>query len=249
MNSSNKRLGSNRDRTCAEAATFKALATLWITLLMTTGLAVAMPVSVFPQDREICDPLGLSPDPGSEQAAVDELGTVGFPDNETIIAQHDTIDHVACSSNHDPDGNDGQQVVVSIKNQTGLDFNNLWYVSDKETNLTNLDGIVDGQAAFKIDIDGINKPLVLEDLNPNGIFENAETWKFVIDGYFNSLGIPPSALESVGLVGNFSVSTASDNGRSSGSIIGTPVPEPTTGMLMGLGLAGISMAGRRRLRS
>ena len=99
------------------------------------------------------------------------------------------------------------------------------------------------------DIDGINKPLVLEDLNPNGIFENAETWKFVIDGYFNSLGIPPSALESVGLVGNFSVSTASDNGRSSGSIIGTPVPEPTTGMLMGLGLAGISMAGRRRLRS
>ena len=73
---------------------------------------------------------------------------------------------------------------------------------------------------------------------PDGIFEAGETWDFIIDDYFNALGIGADAFFSPGAVGG-----ASPSGPSSGSIIAV-IPEPSTGLLLALGLLGV--AARRR---
>jgi hypothetical protein len=63
-----------------------------------------------------------------------------------------------------------------MTNLTALDFDDVWYVADPETTLTNVDGLVNGELAFKIDTAGINVSLIAEigGFLP-GVFEAGET--------------------------------------------------------------------------
>ena len=216
-----------------------------IAALLFGSAASAMPVNVVPSNLPSCDPLGLAPG-AAGFAPVDELGTIGFPADETIVASWAPTEAKACSAGPlDPDV-PGQQVTLRIENTTGLAFSNLWYVSDPETSISNIDGLVDGQAAFKIDNLGLNAPLLAESGTIPLVFEPAEVWTFVIDGYSNLFGLTPDFLASVGLVGDFSVALGTPNDHSSGSIIATVIPEPGSALLVSLGLAGLSISGRRR---
>jgi hypothetical protein len=213
--------------------------------LLLAAPASAVPVEVASESLAPCDPL-VVPD------QVEELGIGAasihpgpFPQDEEILSNHYPTHLVACPTSDSAAPN----IKVSITNLTGLDFPNVWYVSDPETSLSNVDGLINGQQAFKIDYVGINASLWTESMNRDGIFEAGETWKFIIDDYFNTLGLPASALDSCGggppcsygLVGDPSVGGP----PSSGSIIAY-TPEPGTLMLAGLALAGLAVMGRKR---
>ena len=69
-------------------------------------------------------------------------------------------------------------------------------------------------------------------------------WRtFIIDGYSNMVSALASELGSVG-VGFGSAEPGLTIPLSSGSIVAL-VPEPSAALLMGLGLAGLTMTGRR----
>ncbi len=164
-----------------------------------------------------------------------ELGTGAFPTNELISAVDMTTQYTPCTQNPDTQLPNFE---VTIVNLTTTTWSELVYVADPETTLTNDDGTVNGELAFNIDNLGpLNFPLIYED-NPNLLFEPGETWKFVIQDYVNSLGLPASTLSSVGLVGNQSVADT----LSSGSIIAIPEPASLTLLLLG----GLAVMRRRR---
>lgn len=189
----------------------------WLPAVATLALLVAQPtaafeVSVTHQDLPSCDPL-LVPE------QVDELG-VGFPDDELIRSQATFTDLAACPG----ESPDLSNRLLEITNLTSRTFSEIWYVTDPETTISNVDGLVNGQSAFRVDSEisdpgGANLPLIFESDGLNDLFEPGETWRFIIDDYFNPF-LPPSALASVGLVGSFSVSDT----FSSGSIIAVPEP-------------------------
>ncbi len=194
--------------------------------------ANAIPVSVTHTDLPTCDPLIVPP-------GVDELGDtpVFMGADEGITAVDLPAVGVACPSADSPAPN----TLVSMTNMTSRDFVEVWYVADPETSIGNADGLVEDEEAFRIDTMGINTPLVSESLTPDGIFESGETWDFVIDDYFNALGLGADDFFSPGAVGGMS-----PGGPSSGSIIAI-VPEPSTPLLMAAGLAGLG-ARRRKQR-
>jgi hypothetical protein len=206
-------------------------------LLALAQPAFAVPVTVTHVDQPNCDPLGVPPE-------VDELGIGAansipgpFPPDEEIAASDQPASLDAC-----PPLTSGN-VLVTMTNLTTRDFLEVWYVSDPETSLQNFDGLVNGEEAFLIDSLGANVPLVFESIAFNDIFEAGETWEFIIDDYFNTLGLPASAFRSAGAVG-----AASPGGPSSGSIIGI-VPEPSTTLLLGVGLAGLAFLRRTQAKA
>jgi len=122
--------------------------------------------------------------------------------------------------------------MVEITNLTPDFWTDVWYVTDPETTITNFDGFVNGEQAFKIDSFGANTPLFFESLAGDGVFEPGERWTFLIDDYFNTLAIPPSLMDSFGVP---------SGSVSSGSIIaiheeppigGTSIPIDTTALLV-----------------
>ncbi|MFP8877675.1 MAG: hypothetical protein VCB99_12370, partial [Myxococcota bacterium] len=56
----------------------------------------AFPVEVLPKNVNSCDALGLQPNTADNLAAVDESGTSGFPQDETIRASWLGPEMVAC---------------------------------------------------------------------------------------------------------------------------------------------------------
>ncbi|MEM8864499.1 MAG: hypothetical protein AAGF31_03015 [Planctomycetota bacterium] len=210
------------------------LATATFATVTLTLTAYAAPVSVTHENLPECDFLLVPED-------LDELG-INFPPDELIDAVDKLTDQFACPSS-DPGVGLGNRL-VSIFNLAGQAFDNLWYVADPETRFTNVDGLVNGHEAFKIDRVGLNRPLVFESINANGIFEPGEQWDFIVDGYSNLNGLAASALFSVAAVGF-------DSGGeplSSASVIATPVviPEPTAALLVLFAVAAPMCHCRRR---
>jgi hypothetical protein len=207
------------------------------------GLALAVPALAIPVEVESRDDPGHC-DPLRVPIQVHELGNRagGFPPEEQILSQNDPTLYPVCI----PFYMGGPDELVIMTNLTNTDFTEVWYVADPETHITNWDGYVNGEEAFKIDSrisdpNGINHPLIFESLIPDDIFQAGETWQFYIQDYFNLMGIPASAFMSPGRVGVFS----GGDPISSGSIIA--IPEPGTLLLTGLALAGLALVGRKRL--
>ena len=171
-------------------------------------------------------------DPLVVPALVHELGTGKvFPDGELILSDYiEVTEYAPCPLSDDVGISN---VLVAIQNNTGVSWSELWYVADPETTLTNNDGTINGQLAFKIDngLGQLNQPLVYED-NPNLIFEPGEIWGFVIQDYHNPHWVVlPSSFGSIG------VPSGIDN-VSSGSIIAIPAPGAILLGSLGVGLVG-----------
>ena len=221
------------------------------------GQASAVPTSVVASNSATCDPLGLGGG-GGGPILVEELGTEdnyhgmspAFPLSDSAISA--TVSPsvgIACASTFT--GAPGGQWELSITNETSRSFSDLWYVSDGATSITNVDGVINGFSAFKIDgtlTSNANNPLVSESLVMNEVFEPGETWTLILDGFDDFTNSAAIAIPWLGSVG---VGTDSDQtttiALSSGSIVAI-VPEPGTALLIGLGLAGLAMPRHRRGR-
>jgi len=164
---------------------------------------------------------------------VDELGN-GFPPGELIMSyDKGPTQYRPCLQNEDSTAI--PNIVVSMTNMTGLNWADVWYVADApDTGLTNDDGFINGGLAFKIDSVGLNKPLIMESIAYNDIFEVGETWEFVIQDYTNIFGLPASAFGSIGV----GVVSGGEPIMSSGSIIAIPAPGAILLGSLGIGLVG-----------
>lgn len=205
-----------------------------IATLALAASAGANPVNVYTVTNPIQDNWAIN-------GLYEELGLQPpFPTGEGISAATVTWGgHVPCPAEY----LGGGAVQIRITNLTGSNWTDVYYVADPETSLSNWDELV-GQVgfgtglAFKIDSFGANTPLVYESMLPDNVFQAGESWEFVIQEYSNSLGGPPAAFNSLGVAG-----ASSGFPPSTGSIV---VPEPSTVALVGLSLAGLLSAIRRR---
>ncbi|MFH1615500.1 MAG: PEP-CTERM sorting domain-containing protein [Planctomycetota bacterium] len=167
-------------------------------------------------------------DPLTIQGWVHELGTgASFPANELISLHHVwTTSIVPCPANYNPQG--PANLEVGIQNMTNICWTDLHFVADAGITLTNDDGWINGQLAFKIDNVGVNIPLINEiGGNIPLVFEPGEIWEFVIQNYN-----PPAAAVAFGSIGVPSTSAAS-----TASIIA--IPEPMTLAVLAVGAIGL----------
>ena len=181
---------------------------------------------------------------------VDEIGDLLiFPPGERLEAVATLVTLPACPPSNDTGILDAR---VSITNLTGRDLKDVWYVANRETFISNVDGVANDSAfalspllqSFRIDTIGVHRALVAESGVSNNIWEAGETWDFVLQDYSNSLGITADKIDSIG-VGDASMALAGVTG-SSGSIIALPIPEPTSALLALLGCVGMTFLSRRR---
>jgi uncharacterized repeat protein (TIGR01451 family) len=160
-------------------------------LLLLAPQALAVPTTVTSADTPGCDVLTVP-------AAVDQLGRApAFPPGEQIQVSATTTTTSACVS-MTTDNPVIANALVSITNANTGTFGSVWYVANPGTTLSNADGTVNNQPAFRIDASGANSPLLLESSSANGIFEPGETWTFVIQDYQNPV-LPPTAINTVGV--------------------------------------------------
>lgn len=188
-------------------------------------------------------------EPG-EFAAVHELGTAPvFPPSQSIESWTvGSTDFSPCPVSELGPGL--ANVVVGMRNLTGKDWPDVYYVADWElTFITNMDELV-GQAAtappwlaFKIDSIGANQPLISESLIADNIWQAGEVWEFVLQDYWNKVGGAAHLFGSTGLAAGSTADNIAGAVVSTGSVI---VPEPSWGFLaMALAALGVGAARRR----
>jgi len=211
---------------------------LVVALSLWTMSAMASPGNVYNQpggNQDLILPSGWVAEIGEQNV---------FPVGEQLSSSvSGTTTYSPCSSNYD--NPDIPNVVVTITNLTGRDWANVWYVADQGTTLTNYDGYVgnvalnDAQQAFKIDAIGTNMPLIFESLISDGIWENNETWTFVIEDFVGANGGPAAPFDDIGIA-----SLSSGWPKATGSIL---VPEPSTlALLLTAGFGLLAYAWRKR---
>ena len=210
--------------------------TLAALLAAVSSQAYAVPTQMVHIDTPQCDPLFIPDD-------VHEIGDVAvFPSDEALFSTFlNQTSASACPASDDPTV---PNVVVDIRNLSGIVWEEVWYVADPDTTISNYDGEANDagfaplQEAFRIDYDisdptGGNHALIFESNTPDGIWEIGESWQFIIQDYTNLSGLSASDLNSIG-VGNASANLGIND--SSGSIIAvTKVPEPASLALLTIG--------------
>ncbi len=215
-------------------------------LTVASSQAYAVPTQMAHFDTPNCDPLFIPTD-------VHEVGDVAvFPSDEALFSTNLGPTSVsACLASDDPTV---PNVVVDIRNLSGIVWEEVWYVADPETTISNYDGEANQapfspiQEAFRIDYDisdpgGVNHALIFESNTPDGIWEIGESWSFILQDYSNLSGLSASALNSIG-VGDASPNFGIND--SSGSIIAvSKVPEPASLALLTIGVAATLTRGRR----
>ena len=210
---------------------------LTVSGLLSITNAFAIPLGVVHTDVPNCDPLFVP-------QLVDEIGLPagGFPPGEMLASADIGPGPPVCIPSDGPP----LDAIVSITNLNAVSFTEVWYVADQDTSISNFDGFVAVPAgplleAFRVDTVGINKPLIFESFAADGIWSPGETWDFVIQDYFNALGLLPSALGSIGI--------GSTIPTSSGSIIAVPevIPIPAAAWLFGSALGLLGWARRKSL--
>ena len=181
---------------------------------------------------------------------VDELGDPNiFPSDEAIATFPLSTAPPVCTAFDDPTALD---LVVEMRNLTNKTFEQVWYVANPETDISNYDGFANdlafpgGHEAFRIDSMisdpfGTHHPLIFESGPLDGEWQPGEVWHFVLQDYFNAIGLSHAAIDSIG-VGD--ASNAFGITTSSGSIIAI-VPEPATCSLLLFGLVGLCSRGKR----
>lgn len=195
-----------------------------------TMIASAVPTTIIPLDTPLGDTLVLP-------TSVHELGnSPAFPVGEMITTTSATT---SISPNPSTDLPLVANIRVTMINNSPTSWINVHYVGDVGTVLTNDDGLVTGGLAFRIDSTGVNRPLVLESMSTDGVFQPGETWHFVIQDYTNTLLLSAAQMGSLGV----GIVSAADT-LSSGSIVATVIPAPCS--LLALSLA---CAVRRRRRA
>jgi hypothetical protein len=199
--------------------------------------AAAIPAATVGVDTAHCDTLSVP-------ALTDELGTGGlFPAGEQIVAgfvNPTPPNFIAATGPAGVNCTTGTidspfmgNVGVTITNLNPVDFQDVWYVANAQTNISNLDGSVNGFAAFHIDKVGVNKPLISESLFNDGIFNAGETWVFLLQDFTNNAGFGANRFDAPG------VPSLGIGDGSSGSIIAIVAPEPGTAGLLIVGLLGL----------
>ena len=221
--------------------------------MIVVGIITCLAVPVLADPVQVTTFQLTNQDDWTLEGWVEELSTAPHSQEQLISSQDVTWEgHIPCPVEYGGQG----AVQVEITNLTTRYFPDLYYVADvlpdggPLTTLTNFDEMVGdvstGPAqsglAFKIDSIGLNTPLVFESMTQDDVFEPGEIWQFIIQEYANTLGLPPSALGSVGAppLGAIAAASAGDS-VSSGSVI---TPEPATLSLLVMG--GLGLLRRRR---
>lgn len=225
------------------------------------ALAVSMPASALPippldTGPGVCDIQPVLADhelgPGATTAP-----TGDFPADEQISFSLTTVEREVS-----PDCGLGlaDQVIdtiVLMRNDSTHDWVDLWFVSDSAPfTFHNVDMVINFADAMRIDDIGLNQPLIGGD-DGDLIFEMGETWQFVVQDW-----VFPGAINfhSPGLVGTNSLTEGAFGpvtpigraGPSNASIIArlyVELPEPGALALIGLGLAGLGFASRRKAKA
>ena len=214
---------------------------LAVTLIATSGsIANADPVT----GQFVNDARG---DKIADQLLPREIGDVALFPTIDAIAYHDHRSSVVVGVADDGIANDW---LVHVHNVSGRSWRDLFFVADFGASIGNADGLMQdtigapGQFtdAFRIDAQGTNANLLTESILADGILQPNEEWEFVVSNFntgFNSFA--PSLITP----GVFSGSSPMQGvGGTNASILGVPIPEPSTVCIFAL----MALASLRRPR-
>ncbi len=206
--------------------------------------ASAVPVDGFYVEDPRCDPIPDQPLPH-------EIGEIAFPIDELI-----EVVIVPGTPICVPDDGIPNDFLVRMTNLSPFPYINLFFVADDFGLVGNADGTVFDFAdpalvptdAFRIDgtvtVTGLNDNLIFESLVFDEIFSPGETWEFLVTNFGPPPPLvgPPPVFDSVGAFAG----TSAGFPPSTASILATQVPEPSTALLLGIGLSGMAFLGRRQ---